>query len=994
MGTFDELQKKLNSLAKEARDLLKAKQVDEIKGIPGEALWAGYNNLNQPTVKKNNQVLVVKATSAINLPLGSVVYIDETFTIQYKTKKPPKKEKKDEGQKANYNRRPFKRRRKVQIGPRTIKKIKGATWLVYHEYLKPLSLTTAAETATNPQLVGWSLFLSLLPLISLGGGVLLGVIYNTLFEFKVEPVPPIKISDLPTPANHPDLASNENLNADDYDYFLILQGVVDQLFTSFGLLAYPPSQTDGFWLGKNTAIGNYIFFIGQDNQATYGIGVEQNGLTFSDKYFIRPWTYTTTDQLVGLLLHFGPGKVQAALYRLVGVYPPKRFAINFHAWQVPDRDLPDLDQSSENYFELLRQLVPRQHKQFVIPDDIPEWNQIMGDGTLDPSSERSDIVPYELIPAHDFQTYDTENEPYDLTKFASYSQNQLFLSYIVKAYAPWTNLIDTLRINYYILNLRATYLPGDEGIEIAYNLKPSTFNIPPELVFDGRIYVEDPNFPLQAGERNVATRQITYKIIGTEDPLQATGILNISALRGDNEKRGLLIGSDPDAVPAILDPQGSGKYAYFPGRSLKFEVFDAPEGFFYEQNTGEYVFDQNISRYGNLGTGQAEELEFTYAVTAPNGQQATGTIKIFVLGSSSTFISNGPAPLEAVTIDASSDAQGPPEHEWDPEPIIEADTTGETQVFDKVTTLIPLPETDVDGNVWGWAGRAAQIDIVDVSPPIIKLKVGDVYYDNPAGFSADDFIFSATTDATRLGKVSNFKTDFTVKSANYDKLAPGDELSITYTIEGLLNNAPFVGNFEDLNDFQKRKIQSDVIQFAFPGDWRGSIYNPREESPNNNIFATVLDDSATRDTPQLPVLNIDIARNDLTANWIREFYWYSEESGKEDPKMALLFTDEQGVSKSYEDEYLKVVNLVWDFSSFDKELLFYAPDDVRKLEPLDDQSIQDAINSAAQIQIKKRWVWDLLPSGTDRSEESGTKWRVDREYSDPLKGYIIFGWSD
>jgi len=92
-----------------------------------------------------------------------------------------------------------------------------------------------------------------LPLVFLGGGVLLGVIYWTLMEYHVENLPSITISDLPKPENHPNFEEAVDVSRDDFSYFFLLQGVVDQLFTSQGLLAFPPLQTDGFWLGKNTA---------------------------------------------------------------------------------------------------------------------------------------------------------------------------------------------------------------------------------------------------------------------------------------------------------------------------------------------------------------------------------------------------------------------------------------------------------------------------------------------------------------------------------------------------------------------------------------------------------------------------------------------------------------------------------------------------------------------------------------------------------------------
>lgn len=994
MGVFEELQRKLDAIAKDARAILQAKKISEIKGIPGEAEWMGYNSQSKPTVKKNGEILIVKSTSAINLPIGTKVYIDETFTIQYKTKKPPKKEKKDERKKAGYDRRAFKRRKKVPIGPRVVKTVKGSTWLVYHEYLKELDLTTEAETATNPQLVGWSLFMSLLPLAILGGGAILGFLYFSLMEFKIEPVSPIIINDLPKQQNHPNITSNTNLKAEDYNYFIILQGVVDQLFSSRGLFVFPPVQADGFWLGKNRAISEYIFFIGQMNQASIDSTSAGAGLTFSEKIFIRPWTYNATDKLLGLLTHFGPGKVQACLYRVVGVFPPKKFKVNIHAWPVPDRTLPDLNPGSENYFQTVDSLLPMKHKQFVIPDDITEWNSLLGDGFAGTEQQEfSEIIPYEIVPAHDFQTYDNPETAYDLTKFASYSQNNLYLNYVVKAYAPWTGFGDSLRINYYALTIRATNLPDNGGIETSYSFKPSTFGIPEEFKFEGAIYIEDPKFPLQAGDRNLATRQITYKIKGTDDETSNVNQISITAMRGDTEKRGILTGSDPDAIPVILDSE-TRKYKYVIGQNLKFTVSGQPAGFLFDSNTGEYVFDQNISPYGIYNNGQGTQFDFQYTVEDPAGTILTSLITIYLIGGNTSFVSTGSELVGSVGSNSTGTGGAPPVNEWDPEPVVESTETGEEQTFTKIKVDIPLPSQDNKGNIWGFAGRRAQIKIKDVKPPIIKLKVGSQYFDDPAGFDANDFIFSVETDQGRIGAASNFVTDFTIKKANYDRLGPDQELSITYTIEGLLNNAPFVGNFENLGEFQKRKIRSDFIKFAFAGDWRKNIFNNRTESLNNNFFSSVVGASATRDTLKSHQLNIDITERNVTANWIREFTWYSEEEGREDPRSALQSEAMDGTLTSYEDEYLKVVSLNWDFSTLYDELLFYTLDDVSKAEALDDESILEAIETASQIQIKRKWLATALPIGMDRNDSSGKKWRLDRERTEPLKGYIIFGWAD
>lgn len=998
MGAFDELQAKLNAISTEARRILKAKQVTEKLAVPGTATWMGYDIDNKPVVKKNGKLYQVKATGSISLPIGSIVYIDETYTIQYKSKPPRKEERKRQGAEPGYDRRAHKRPSPTLIGPRNITAVKGSTWLVYTDYLKSLELTTDAEVGTNPQLFGWSLFLSLAPLAVLGGGVLLGIIYWTLFDPKVEPVGPIPISNLPTPDNHPDLESNSGLGADDYNFLIILQGVVDQFAQS-----YPFLPTDGFWLGINQAIGNAIFFIGKDTYSTIdtwqppGCNNLPQGITYSDKYVLRPWEFSSTDQLIGLLYHFGPFKAQACLYRIVGVYPPKRFKINVHAWEVPDFDLPDLDEGTEGYFEALQELLPMKHGQFIIPDDIPGWNALTGNGTINNNNERTDVFPYEIIPAHEAWAYGQAEEQEDLTKFATFSENNLFLNYVIKAYAPWTDLDDSLRINYYALNIRVTNPIEEDGdLQFSHSIKVSTFDLPQEFRFDGNIYVEDPQFPLAAGDRPEASRQITYRIQGSDDPANAVGTIFISCLRGEPEKRGLLPGIDPDSPPVTKDNE-TGLLKYIPGLSLVFSVQNAPAGFVYNQYTGEYIFDQNVGDYAIYGTGQGTQFDFTYTVRDPAGAaggEAIGSITIYLVGSSSTFVSSGfPVPEAIQGSIGEANGAPPPDNEWDPEPIVESSETGEDQIFNKIRTEIPLPNADSKGCAWV-LGRYSRLNIKEVEPPIIKLKVGEQYFDNPAGYEASDFIFSVQGDGGRLNQTENFITDFTVKKKNYDSLAANQELIVTYTIKADYNKAPYVGNWENLTDAQKRKIKSDHIKFAFANDWRGRIPNDRTENSSNNINSTVNGPSYTRDNPRIPELNIDIPNSDIVYNYIKEFYWYDEDPDKVDPKMALVFTDSNGTVYTYEDESIRLVNLQYEFSQNDKELLFYAPTDVLRRYPLDDESIQQAIDDAVQFEVKRKWVWDVLPSGTDRSDDSGNKWRVDREKTQPSKGYLIFGWAD
>lgn len=1025
-GLFGELSRRLDAIAGAARDLLKAELEQQRLGIPGTASWNGYNASGQATVKKNGKILVVATTSKLSIPIGTSVYVDETLTVDYKQAKPdPKKPPTDKPEVKNVK-RPKKKRRLSLSTPPIIDDVKGATWLVYHEYLSPLSWTTAAEVETNPPGLNWSLFLSLLPLVTLGGGVLFGAILYTLFQYHVQNVPPINVNGLTKPSNHPDIGSDSNISGDDYSYFFILQGVVDQLFTSQGLLAFPPVATDGFWLGKNTAIGNYIFFIGQLNAASYpGTGTIGGGLTYSSKYFIRPWAFSATDNLVGLLIHYGPGKVQAALYRLVGVYPSKRFKVNINSWDVPDRALPaeyvPPVNTGDSYIRFKR------HKQFTIPDDIPDWNTILGNGFKDSSNEVADIIPYEIVPAHNY--YEPLNEedaytPSDLTKFASYSQNSIFLNYIVKAYAPWTNLDDSLRINYYILTLQATNDPTSDLIAIRYNLNPSTFNLPKEFKYEGNIYLEDPNFPLQAGDRNVMERTINYKIQGTDDGAQPALLpIAFDVVRGESAAQGFLPFIDPDwstlAGPKSFQisntaemPSSVADYAELNKRYKKegkppivppaFEIQGAPPGFKIEPTTGQFIMEQNVEAFKDFQSGWLAIFDFEYFVTSKGIQIANG-IQIKVIGADITDFVEDPPDFELPPpydpdLDQFASSELPSANPWDPEPIIESEEIGEDQFFEKIRVEIPFPETDEGGNVFGWQGRNPEIILEDVEEPVIGfiLPNGE-YTTDPSirtalglgGSASGHFIFSRDTNATASGdKAVKFITDFTVKRRNYDILPAGLTVVITYTLKAKVNNAPYVGNFEDLSDFQHRKIRSDMVAYAYPQDWRSKIYNPRNAS-QTPYFSTPTDVSVTRDE-NLPLINIDLAERATSYNYIIEFPLYAVSGGTESPDPVFGLGDILG-----EDFAVSIVTsrLKYKFDETAQELLFFAFDDLLDQFPLDYESVVSILqNNGQQVLVKEYFSQLLLPTGFDRNDASGKKWRWNYQRSKPTNAFLIFGY--
>lgn len=966
MSLFEDINRRALYLAEAARRVLIAEAESRRLGIPGKAAWNGYNSRGQPTVIKNNKVIPVTTTSTINLPIGADVYVDETFTIDYKTNSTPKEEKQESKNRPYVISKPKKSKRPTLPGPIEVDDVRGSTWLVYHEYLKELEWTTAVNAETNPFVDGWSLFLSLAPLLVLGGGVLVGVIWYTLFEYHVKAFNVI-LDPIVPPSQNP--SKPNDIPGTEYTYFMIMQGALDQLST--GNLAL--GTLDGMFIGINAAIGNTLTFVTTNS----------NGLAFTEKFFLRPWRLSANDKINALLYHYGPDKVQAGIIRVVGVYPSKKFRINVHSWPVPDAEIVqfDPDWSEEQRAAWTESLPKMRYKEFVIPDDITEWDTILGSGLRDADNDIGDNIPYEVIPAHEFYSFSGGEEPYDITKFASYSENNLFLNYIVKCYAPWTGVSDSLRINYFLLTLRFTNNPENETIDIAYKFNLSNFNIPPEFIVLGSTAVEDPNFPIQGGERNVIERKITYTIKGKNDPVAELTPITIIAVKGDNEKRGFLTASDADAGSTyFLDTDGS--VAYDPEYASTFSVTGAPAGFVYNENTGEFIFDQNISPYGDMKTGDTRSFLAEYTVSDKQGGTVSNTINILVQGSESTFVSDDPTTPSAKIISIEGEEDPAPSQPWDPDPIEESEETGVVQVFEKITTDIPFPEFKEDDSPFGWQGRVARVELKEVEPPVIRLKrpSGSTIINNTF-VTAEDFIFSVTTDKIPAsGGASKFIAEFTPKPKNYDFLSEGSEIYITYTLRGLVNNAPFVGNFEDLNEFQKKTILGYVYGSAFPNDWRSKVCNPRRQQSGPGIILAQ-GDSPVRDG-NIPPINIDIENRTISYDFIHEFSLI-------DP---LVDSPWHAASATNNSPIFLTNGLVYDFNETSCDLLFYAPDDTGKESPLDWESVVSIIQNNGQSVLKTNFFVDaMLPYEIDKSDTTGNKWRFNKDHSKPTKAYMIYG---
>lgn len=887
MDLFDSIRQRASILADAARQIIISEQQSRLLGIPGYAIWNGFDSRGRETVIINNQVVRVFLNSNTCPPIGTKVYVDETLTVDYK-KVYEKPEPEVDGAKiVKENERPKKRQKTVlPILEEEDEDVVGATWLIFHEYLKELDWTTTSGGKANPGFSGFDPLNPVAAIPSISTFIVASLLFTDLeFHFATYT---FEMSDIPSNEDHPDIP--DGTSSDEYNYFAIMQALYEMLNYAN---VYPIDSTDGLFLGPAPAISNAMIFLGG--------GV--SGFSFSPKYFLRPWDSSKWTRMQGFLTMFGPGKVQWSVARAVGVYTPKQFTINFYAWQIPESDLP-----TEYNNDTRDQFPSMIFKQFNIPDDISEWSQLRGNGTRledNPALNQNEVIIYEVLPAHDFYDFEEGAEP-DLSKFISYSSGYVHANYVIKAYAPWTGIDDSLRINYYTLNLRAQLNVEEENpdIVIDYNLNVSTFNLPPDFTFDGDIYVEDENFPIQAGSGRFAQEPITYRFQGRADPPSVPAdsegtptVLSFQITRGSPAASGVMTATDVDR-----------------NSTIGWTVNNPPPGFVYNTTNGKYIFEPNVAEYEVLASGERFELEFSYVVTDEYGLQVQRPITIVIIGNPDVEIQPEPTPPPndtAVPAVGMGDYDPAPERDWDPEPFVEDGTTGgPAQSFGgPIETVLTLPDTDGEGNILGWQGRNPKIIIEEVTATI-RLNNTLV---NDIPFSVSDFgEFSVSDSFDESGKLNGLLCTLDINNLNLDWLTSADELQLTYYISARVNSAPYVGSFEDLSNTQLRKIRSDFIRFAFDTDWRASIHNPRTDNLIFNINSSVEGDSTTRDT-SYEYFNIDPTTNTISTDFIREFYMHN---------LAGIRPDDLEVPLDNQEVYLTNA-LTYEFDDEEEELLFY-----------------------------------------------------------------------
>lgn len=974
MDLFDKLNAKVEAIASAARELLAAEYASRKIGIPGRGRWAGFDSNDNPTVKIGGRTIIVNLVGNTIPPLNASVYVDESLNVDYKVIDPRKTTPKIEPNTTEVKAQKRPRKRKVPpFFPDIIPLATGATWLVYPEYLNELEVTTASGSATNPEGFEYSLFLQLAPALALlGGGVLLAVLWTQL-EQSLSTFS-IYFGDLPSPQDRDGIPSG--LSGDDYVDLILFQGVLDQALIGTALFF----GTDGLYAGIGGAFNT--------TYANILINGEDLGPRFSEISVVRPHLHQDASLLAILYMFsistpFTGGKIQAAIIRANKIYLPKKLVLNVHAWPAT----PGGKMVEGNSLTYPGQI----HKQIVIPDDIGEF--LLRDGAGRVQGEplpHQEIYPYSLVPLHKFQTLRDDVDELDITKFASFDGASVFLHYVLVAHAPWTNLGDTYRTNFYNLNIQCTFNNEDDenpSIDVNYVFEDATFSVPNYFRLFGDIIEELPQFPIQAGDRNQVVREITYTINGTNDIGTSTLSTQIVAIRGEPEKTGFIPFFDKESD--FLEFDENNNVSYFDHRAPYFRLVnpqtlaevpkDSIPGFVFNERTGQFVFDQNVGYYANMASGSSQSIGASLVIV--DGEHSVySAIEFIVIATDSTYVAFDPEVpgADVIELEATDPVVG---NEWDPDPFEESAVSDSLQQFDPVITTIPFPEVTTDGsNVFGYAGIDFDFQIKDVPPPRVTMLIGETTINaDPTYVSPDDFEFSVETSQAAFERPNGFKCSFTPKDKNYDFLHANETLQITYTLTANVNAAPFVGNLEDLSDYQRKIIRAGAIYQSSQNDWRH--YIPNDVTREGPFFHT-LDaevDHATRDEDTAPV-NISISTGAVTSNFIHEFTL--SDSSVMRPALALATNNQLRVTQ----------DLTYDFDEDQRKLIFYS--DEAKTEPLtNEQVIEYLENNGQTINVSDYFVGDiLLPAGDDRNDTTGNKWRRDPSNSQPGYGYIIYGY--
>lgn len=817
-------------------------------GIPGKAYWNGYSARGKPTVKlPNGLVIEVIKTFNTSLQLGAVVYVDERRVISGRSvsKKAPKKVSQDTLRRKR--RGATKKNTVILPPPLPVDRTVGRTWLVYTENYEPLHPMTEGYGGMAPF---DETFQSLVGEFVATGGLgfsaslnLAGLGLLDYPEWQIGTYSYLNTDGIFPPENNPDLP--EGHTGEEYAFFCLISGFLQRFYEGIGF-----GPEDGVIVGSgSTANLLYAIFSGDWHWARI--------------YMFGGNTSKYTDQVIGGIQHYSnPGDLKAsfAFSRTVGVYPAKRFYINVTSWnqyQGAGIELGLIDDPSE-----LPE--PRTSSRFVIPDDITEW-------------EYDYDYVYEVIPAHKpiehFQ--DGNTMPSDITKFAAYSGNDLYLNYIIKCYTIF-GADDSLSIYYYPLNLR---VKGDGSFE--YKLGEPTFNLPRHDLIR-----EDPAFPIQAGQNT-----------GKKYYLQArfTGIEDVATVSINHEAFGYIGGPIISGQIDIgdLDERDRPYVQLFFGNQDNFTWNPPNEGapfaLKWDSFTGYWEFDPNEYE-GYVEPDEIAVFIIPY-IASPIGRQDPFSsqneegpyLTITVYGSSyyqgggpssSIPIPPQPAPVYLPLIQPSltgSDGfvveyQDIP-RQWLSPP---AETAMDPISFEPFEVIIPLEEEYMEITYQGVGGDTVNaLNYPEVlSRPIVY--VGDRFYHYESDISGllPDVLPELLVNEE--GKYYAFRLVYEPLPTSIMFLDANEVLTVTYEFKYSFNYAPYVGNYENLGAYQQRSLRRAFAKNAFDNDWRkllnATVYNEETEE-YEEIDDT---DIPVRDTNILP-FNYDPVHGTMSGNFGYEF---------------------------------------------------------------------------------------------------------------------------
>jgi hypothetical protein len=964
---------KVDAVAAAARALLSADEYSKKRGIPGMAKWHGFNESGSATVKIDDQIYIVNLVTNTIPPIGTKVYVDESFNVMHKNVKPKEpikivEEKKLPREKASKRKKRTKHPVFLDVGEIP----SGATWLVYPEILKRLEVKSEVGSATNPEGYGYNLFLNLYAALALGSGVLIGIMLGSLEEsisiFEVD------LLSLPHPNDHDAIPSG--LSGDDYTKFVMIQGMLDS--ASIDTPLWLP--IDGLYAGIGGIFTTSLLSFLINNKGGEGVHFTEikainpdniNGPLDAALYMFEIATLVTGK------------KIQASIIRANAVYPGKRINVNVHGWPaLVNRPIDPANDATLPNGSVV---------QFQIPDDIPEWEFLSGAGPVDYGlTNGPNNFAYDLVPIHRLHEH-LDNVPLlDHTKFASYERNNLYLHYVLITYAPWTGLGEDLRINYYNLNLKFALTVDDTFIpfiEKSYTLNPASFNLPEYFEILGDNILEMKEFPLQAGDRNEFTKTVTFKIEGIDNVPVVQPIQNIFARKGSSEKYGYVSMLSEDSN--YLEEEDGVLY-YHPHRAPHFTSTELA-GFVIHPRSGRWAFDQNYSTYAGLTEGQVLEVSTTVFIRPLSFDSAVPPleqqINITIVGSVTNYVSPYTPSVEAFAVEY-VDVDEPPSNEYDPEAFTEDSEllSGALQEFEEVEVFVPFPSVTNDGNVFGWQGQEPVFSFEEVGAPVISLAIPDNngsfrYIQSDANYvSANDFTFSfATSDGPVSSTGGGYIVKFKPKNKDYDFLYGTETLHITYSITARYNEAPYVGNFENLNEFQRKSIRGSAIYHADPLDWRYEIFNPVSEHQFDGYIFSV-GDSVMRDTT-FPELNISVTSQTISADYLHEF-----KLNYEDPKDDLLQIDQGFV---YWTSRLR-----YEFDEEAETILFYDKDAEGNAAnvPLDSSAMTEILFGSNNTPKSTHFsIEKMFPSGFDRTDTTGASWRKHIE-SKEVYAYLIYGY--